>query len=256
MGINYVSKFEKISENILGKPTYVDLVDNALRIRRNLIASSAISLFIYYNNLSIGASTNVLGVQFTNLSPTAISSGLALLIIYFMLHYGWYIVDTIQEWRIRLTGTNGSLINIGWGTEGRDYGPDSRQFTLYYWWNKNRDNLESLNIDAIEKLSKELVDHCNNIKLEPSNQLVTLVNNLTASVQDLSNKMIPLHNLLKDERIEASLYRFDNAFFIFRNSQNARWLILDVLFPFGLGLWASAVMLLGKSVVLPTVVTL
>lgn len=256
MGIKYESKFEKISEDILGKPTYIDLVENALKIRRNLIATSAIALFIYFNDLSIGRSTNFLGIQFENLSPSAISFGLAILIIYFMFHYGWYVVDTIQEWRIRLTGTNGSLINMGWGKEGRDYGADPRQFTLYYWWSRNRASIASIDISNILKITTDLNEFCKEQKLEPGSQLVQANYYLTEKVQELNHKLSPISQLMKDQRLEASLYRFDKAFFIFRNSQNLRWLILDVLFPFVLGICATVVMLFGSSITLPTVVSL
>ena len=240
---------EKTVEDILGNPVHLDMSDNALRIRRNLLAVSSIALFIAWSGLSLSPDSSILGMKFVGLSDQAVKQALTLVILYFFIHYVWYAFDSMIEWRLRITGMKESFFGT-FGEDHADYPREIRQSSLYNWWTKVNCNMELMEpeIARISEITKPMLtalqskankNKSDGMVLEPAiselmAQITTLVN-LNSSNQQYMKRVV---TVFENPRITTSLSRFDKWFYLFLQSQNLRFLINDIILPIGIAIIA------------------
>ncbi|MEN6386375.1 MAG: hypothetical protein ABFD79_14420 [Phycisphaerales bacterium] len=234
---------EKV-EKILGEPFATDFSDYVRKIRNGLIITSVISLSLLLGNLQITSDSSFLGLKFNGLSQALILKALFFLNTYMFIHFFWCSIDRFQEWRLRVTGTRVAFVTTGmFSSEECDYPNDPRQSTLYNWWKDESKKMSSLQEplkhieeklrawemmvkNELEGKNSNVVNACMSI-----NQVVEDVRKLTQSVERASNS-------IESKRIPASLKRFDSSFQLFLQSQNLRWLIVELGFPLILGVCA------------------
>ncbi|MDR7123114.1 hypothetical protein [Rheinheimera soli] len=93
-------------EKALGNPVAGDLSDNALKVRRNLLAFGIVSIVITIGGVKIDPASSVLGFKFVGISEDLITNSLLVTNVYFLLHFIWYAFEGFLEWRLRVTGTS------------------------------------------------------------------------------------------------------------------------------------------------------
>jgi len=116
-------------EKILGEPVFPEFSDNVLRIRRNLILVSFITLV--YKCYDLAISGQIWGLTVDNLDKTVVDEVLFLILLYHVIHFGWATWDHIQEARIRITGMRRIFVA---GSDLTEHPIDPRQASLYRWW--------------------------------------------------------------------------------------------------------------------------
>ncbi len=252
---------DKTVEDILGSPVHLDMSENALRIRRNLLAVSSIAVFIAWSGLSLSADSSILGIKFVGLSDRSVKQALTVIIIYFFIHYSWYAFDAVLEWRLRITGMKETFFG-SFGEDRADYPREIRQSSLYNWWTKVASNMEPIEpeILRISQITKPILEglqakanknKMDGMVLEPA--ISELIDKITALVNlNLSNQqyMKRVVAVFEDPRITTSLSRFDNWFEFFIKSQNLRFLINDIVLPIGLSLFAIIYLILTNHSIL------
>lgn len=90
-------------EKVLGKPAAGDLTDNALKVRRNLLAFGLISIFIAIGEIRLDPTSSVLGFKFIGISENLVRNVFLATTSYFLIHFAWYALESFLEWRLRLT---------------------------------------------------------------------------------------------------------------------------------------------------------
>jgi hypothetical protein len=121
-------------EKALGNPVAGDLPENALKVRRNLLAFGIISVVITLGGVKLDPTSSVLGFKFVGISENLILNTLLATNAYLLLHFMWYAFEGLLEWRLRVTGTRlAFLTGARYGSEHADYPNDPRQSTLYNW---------------------------------------------------------------------------------------------------------------------------
>jgi len=128
------------------------------------------------------------------------------LICYMLINFTWMSWNRLTEWNIRRTGTKKQHIESdGMGDIFLDYPNEEKQSSLYsYWSSKQR------NIDQIEEKLSHLEEKDKNEILEAVKEL---------------------RKTLNDDRIIASLAKFDEIFWHKIKSENWRWIIFDFGLP-------------------------
>lgn len=234
----------------LGAPFYGDLSENALRVRRNLLALSLISLVIAWSGARLDQGSSILGVKFTGLPDNVVPIVLLIVNGYWLLHFIWCAVEAILEWRLRLTGEKVLLLtggNILGGEHGGDVS-DQRQATLYSWWLVHRNKLVNFS-DLVKNFSAQSA--AATAKLEApmslagaseSDQVIAELKQLNATLHRLQPELDNAVSTLAAPRLITSLGRFDAWLALSLRVQSLRWLILDVAFPVAFGILAFAVM--------------
>jgi hypothetical protein len=137
----------------LGEPVAKELSDSVLRITRNLLAISIISITIISWNLDVDTST-LLGFKFTGLTKNNLNYGLLIINAYLFLHYLWCCFDNFAAWKIRITGTRVLFKDPFWQGNIIDSPIDPRQSTLYNWFQlcRRTQDLRWLIIDVMVPL--------------------------------------------------------------------------------------------------------
>lgn len=95
----------KAVSKVLGEPIFGELSENILKIRRNLLVISLVSIFVIYGDLRIDPNSTIFGLKFRGLTENIIVYGLSIANTYLFLHYLWCCFDSFAEWRVRVTGT-------------------------------------------------------------------------------------------------------------------------------------------------------
>lgn len=231
---------------VLGNPVCAELSENALKVRRNLLIASTISLFIAIAGLKLDPGSTFLGLKFVGLTDDLIRLGLTFVTLYLLLHFIWYVNDSFLEWRLRVTGTRLSHVTTArLGSEHGDYPDDPRQSTFYHWWKDGAERIGNIRIKAttvderLDQSERELRGLF--IERGSNSNLDTVLNALTearSAIRDLNNSVQRVEKILSSNRVPASLRRFDSWFEVFLRSQNMRWLLIDTLAPIILGTWA------------------
>ena len=230
----------------LGEPIGLELPDNALRVRRNLLISSFIALVVAWGGVSISPSASVSGVTFNGLSNTTIRIALLSLTVYHLIHFAWYVYESFEGWRLRVTGTRLAFVTTGtFASEHADYPSDPRQSTLYYWWKAEGTRANNLGqiIEEIRARVATAESELEQIKAErgpPSNLhvLMPILTGIQTEAAKLLRSIEGLNKALDSDRIPVSLSRFDACFSRVLKSGNLRWIVLDVSSPLILGVMA------------------
>lgn len=220
-------------EKALGNPVAGDLPENALKVRRNLLAFGIISIVITLGGVKLDPTSSVLGFKFVGISESLIANALLVTNIYFLLHFIWYAFEAFLEWRLRVTGTRLAFVTgARLGSEHADYPDDPRQSTLYNWWKdhakrigsfKETANELSVKIQAWEEKVSSFKNGNDSLNLSNAMSTLTQAKN---SVEKLKSQIQTTEKTLTALRIPHSLGRFDGWFKLFLKSQNLRWLII------------------------------
>lgn len=233
----------KSVEAVLGKPVAAELNENALKVRRNLLFFGFISIFIALGEVRLDPTSSIIGLKFYGISDGFVRKALLVTNIYMFIHFAWYVIDSLMEWRIRITGTRLSFI-----TGARmlsplgDYPDDPRQSSLYHWWVNNSRKIGNLQ-EGVGEINEKISDLWQQVKKIPPGERTVILGDSISSlsqvlngIQRLSSQIEEAKQTISSTRIPVSLQRFDSWFFIFQTSQNFRWLLLDSGLPIVVGI--------------------
>ncbi len=229
-----VDKLEAV-EQVLGKPVAAEFSDDALKVRRNLLVASFVSIVSVVGGVHVDPGSTVFGLKFSGLTPGLINCGLLIITSYLVLHFGWYFFDSLLEWRLRVTGTRLAFITAGtYASDDADYPANVRQSTLYNWWKG-----KSAEVALLTKLGADVGP-----KIEGLGKLIATghapsqesIEQLRSEFKVLMDYMDRTRSVLAEPRVAVSLRRFDRWFALFLRSQNLRWLLIDAGMPLIAGL--------------------
>ena len=238
-------------EAVLGKPVMLETTENGQKIRRNLLITSLIAIFMTIGDIHINSSPTIFGLQFTGLTDRVFSWGLVSTTIYLFIHFLWYSIDGYLEWATRLTGTHQAFYSNGPSeNQDADYSIDPRQSTIYNWWRKQRTDIDSMalmyqklmaNLDASAQMIQAM-SHDGNEAILANGQTIAELKHVGNRCQASLDR---IERILNNPRLNASIQRFDNRFKLFLNSQNLRWLLIESSLPLASGM-LSIYLLLDK----------
>lgn len=245
---------EQEVEQAIGKPVAAEFPEHTIKVRRNLLAASSISIFLILSGAHLDTESAILGFKFIGATDTHIRTGLLLVTGYFFIHFLWLAWDYFLEWRLRITGTRLAFITGARFTSGEaDYPDDPRQSTLYSWWMGEAKRVGNINV-KIETFNAAMKSYEEKLRalLENPGEFDNLNNALRAHTetlsrtQELKNSIAYLQDTFTSNRIPVSLRRFDNWFQLFLRSGNLRWFVVDALIPLLAGGFAL-ILLLGQQ---------
>lgn len=238
----------KAVEKVLKEPVAAEFSEQAWKIRTNLIVAASIALVMGLAKIQIAPDSTFLGLKFTGLNDTLIRFTLATVVVYLLVHFMWAGWDAFLEWRLRITGTR-TLFQTGafFGPEHVDYPVEPRQSTLYNWWSMQQATIGEIGKQAVaiqDSMRKWEADiqRIREGKDDPySSNLNAVVHGLSqaqASAAKLAHIIEQNTKAMTDDRIPASLKRFDGWFQLFLRSQNLRWFVIEFLAPVAFSLTA------------------
>ena len=225
----------KAVKKAIGEPFMEDFSDNTLRIRRNLLAVTSVTLFYKLGGLSINNGSALFGIKLDGLTPEKVDWAFFLTLTYLFAHFFWNSLDHFKEWQLRLTGSKVAFITAAkWGGEHEDTPDKPRQSTLYTFLLGKR--------HVSEELQKQIADIERRMAAWPGEEgagEAPSATNLKPHVDSVMEVMKGVKQKLTYlDRIPVSLARFEKGFRSFRASQSARWLVLEWGMPLALGVWA------------------
>lgn len=237
---------------ILGCPVWGDLPETVRKVRRNLVAFGVIAIVMDVAKVGIDPAGPVFGFHLTGLNDGFIQFGLLLILLYQLLHFSWYALETLVHWRLRVTGTLASeqLRKTTFGPDGADYPLDPQQSTLYNWWREEARKVGDLAAKAkdfeewFHKARQEFLQFAGPTPIADHTAVIGALNALRGYTDTLQRAVEEARATLASERIPASLENFDNWFRLLLRSENARWLFVEILMPIAIGLAGVALLLL------------
>lgn len=201
-------EIEGIKKN-LENPVFTNLEVLLDKSRVKLISFSLLGLFIYKYDIDIEKGLSFLGISIKDITVSDISIMLILVLIYLLVNFIWMSWNRFIEWDIRRTGTQSKIIKAPKTLAGSefDYPNDEYQSNLYFYWlTKKRE------IADLEEKFKNVEFNNDNCK-------------------EINGNLQNLKDILLDTRIEASLEKFNEAFWKKIKSENLRWIIFDFTLP-------------------------
>jgi len=238
-------------EKALGEPYMPEFCEDALKVRRNLLVVSLVSIAGAVGGVTIDPQYPIFGFKFQHLTVGVLSAATVATVIYLLIHFAWYVVDGVAGWRLRVTGTRVTFITAGtWSDDDLDYPSDPKQSTLYNWWKSKRIAIGNLHsrlptIEAsLEELHRRLAEMQRppNV-IENSTNVLNSLNEVQRTFVELKQAIEVVHATDHSPRVIASLRRFDRWFEFWLRSQNLRWLVIDVSAPLLFGLAALTLLL-------------
>tara|TARA_R110002096_G_scaffold257381_1_gene450739 strand:+ start:61150 stop:62010 length:861 start_codon:yes stop_codon:yes gene_type:complete len=230
-------------QKALGEPVFVGFSEETLKVRRNMLAFTFITLSYALSGASI-ESFSPLGITFNDFDLNHINTVFFFLVAYHLVHFLWQSIDALLEWHIRITGTRLAFLTGSKFTDSNaDYPDDPRQSSLMTWW-----QIESGRYTSVEEAINTLEQAANNLDMEKVQReaendinLQNVTGYLARVPEETSKIKASLDNLeraLNSDRIPASLDRFEKWFRLFSWSQLSRWFVLEWGGPIVLALWA------------------
>lgn len=226
-------------EKVLGNPVSAELSETALKVRRNLLLTSLLSIVVVIGVVRLDPSSTVLGFKFIGLTDSVIRTGLLLVTAYLFVHFLWYVLESVVEWRLRVTGTRlAFLTGAKFTSKIADYPDDPRQSTLYSWWLDQAKRIGGINkkIESVDDAFRPCEERLR-VLLQNPGDAMNLQNTLNAITEtrgvivDLKRSVECVQETFSSQRIPGSLQRFDNWFQLVLRSENLRWLLIDALAP-------------------------
>jgi len=236
----------KAVEKVLGEPAFAEFTSNAWKIRTNLIIVSVISIAVVFADLHIDTGSTVLGLKFQGLNDSVLTKGLFGVTLYLLLHFIWSAIDSLLEWRLRVTGTKVAFVTTGmFASDHADYPRDPRQSTLYNWWKDDARKIGNLT-GKLSDIEKKLNEWDTRLKTQftekPDAMNIVNATNLINSARDevvkLKGSVTEVKATISALRIPVSLRRFDRWYHLFLRSQNLRWLVVELGAPILVGSYA------------------
>ena len=237
----------KAVEKVLGEPAFAEFTENTWRIRTNLILASIISIAVVLGDLHIESGSSIFGLKFEGLDDSLVRGSLLWVLIYLLIHFLWSAFDSLNEWRLRVTGTRVAWVTAAtFASEEGDYPGDPRKSTLYNWWKVHASRIGNLTekIKGIETTLKGFENDLNKIISDRAvaNEVINIcmphISTTNSHVVELRQKLTEFSNVFESKRIPTSLKRFDLWFQICLRSQNLRWLVVEFSIPILLGIFA------------------
>lgn len=229
----------------LGKPAGFEIPEAAVKIRKSLLTASIALLCLLIGEIKPGDSVNIAGITLDGITSEKIIFGLLIIVIFSLVHYGTYVLETYTEWRLRATGAK-LAFQTGSKTSNPhlDYPNDPRQSSLSHWWLGHsrrmlmvEEYIDKANSD-IEEVKRLVAGRDEEFKvpydLGPTQMLV----NLMVVLGDLKAQIEVENNLVNDARVIVSLRRFDDCHKTLLNIQGGRVLLIEIVMPLFIGLSA------------------
>ncbi|WP_155742598.1 hypothetical protein [Variovorax paradoxus] len=237
-----VKKKREAVEQILGKPFAAAMSDATEKIRRNLMVASCLTIAIVILGVRVSQTNTLLGISFDGLTADTLKKGLLAVNIYMLVHFLWCMLDELQEWRLRITGTRSAYITGGtFGSEDADYPSEPRQSTLHNWWQKvsmrfpqTEEAISRLD-GALDRLLETEEVKRNSGQIQPVSNAGVLLQQIKSDMTTLLSELNLAKAVIESPRVCVSLERFDKAYELFLRSQNLRWLVVEAGFPVLLG---------------------
>jgi hypothetical protein len=242
-------------QTILGSPISPEFPDTALKVRRNLLVASLVSIVVVLGRVSIDPEYPIFGFKFVGLSESSIRFGLVIVVAYLLVHFTWYVFDEFAGWRVRVTGTRVAFVTTAIAAhEDADYPNDPRQSTLYRWWYENAKRVGQLGV-RIEDDNRKIELYKDALKsfVGTPKDAGNLQNVIKAASQaqhasiELKRSVDHLVEIFESQRVTASLQRFDKWFEYLLRSENLRWLLVDAFAPLCAGVVALYFLICGQG---------
>lgn len=224
-------------EKTLGEPVFLEFADSTLKARRNLLSFATIAIAFGWWHLALSSSPTLFGVQLQNLSTEVVAWGLLWTVLYLLVHFVWLAWDTLQEWRLRQTGTRLTMAAAArWGNAEEDSPSDPRQSTLYTWWHEQQRHLgHSKEVaDSTRETLRPWIEQ--GLPGDVDDKTKALLLAISTNVEVLQGAISHATKVLESHRPPVSLDRFDGAFRRFARSQNLRWILVEFGVPVLVGL--------------------
>lgn len=238
-------------QKVLGEPASAELTDNAWKIRTNLIFAAIVSIAVVYGDLHIDPDSQIFGLKFNGFNDTVLTNGLTAAVAYLLIHFLWASLDSLLEWRLRVTGTRVAFVTVArLASQDGDYPGDPRQSTLYNWWLGQAQSIGDLGT-RWEEVNTKLTDWETTLRVRfaegaDAMNIVNATNRIRELREDLARfgrEVQAASGAIQSQRIPASLERFDSWYALFLRSQNLRWLLVDFLAPVLTGGYALCLLL-------------
>jgi|TARA_R110002072_G_scaffold227286_1_gene384147 hypothetical protein len=235
---------------LLGNPVFISFTEDVLKMRRNMLVFSFIASEIVLSGATLDDTIAPLGISLENVSTENVYIGILCLLAYHVVHFIWNSLDTLQQWRIRLTGTWFSSPDDNWRMQGYEDTPsDMRRSSLYFWWSQTRDKFPDIKnaVESIRDETDKIKSHqiTSSSNSDSTSELKTALPGLRNNIRSIESKLSDIHGKISSPRLEPALKNFDRWFWRFQKSQSLRWIILEFggpavfgLFSCGLLLWA------------------
>ena len=236
-------------QKVLGEPVFAEFDPKAQRIRTTLFIVSVIGIAYVIGGLSIQEGSTFLGLRFRGLDDSLFLYFIFGTTLYMGIHFLWSSIDSLLEWRIRVTGTRVTFLTAAkFVSEHSDNPTDPRQSSLSNWWQGQArligdiggkiDNVIT-HVDKTNELIEALPDDHNMHVIEQ------MVQHVRKETSEAKVNIGVIRKIIAADRIPVSLDRYDKWFSLFLRSQNLRWLLIEFLLP--LLLAGVALLLLGSK---------
>lgn len=233
-------------EEVLGAPINPELSEYAQKLRRNLLAFSAVYIFCWVNGVEIDRESSFFGIKLIGLNAEQFSVGTMIVNTYLLVHFGWYAWEAMLEWRVRVTGTRVAFqTSSSYGTtRAGDYPANPRQSTLYSWWlrlakaiDQNKSVIDGFE-ERLQSVETELKGLNKNSLNVDSRSLLSSLAALPDGLRQIRAYLERVDHYLSSGRIEESLERYDKWFKLMLESQNLRMISIDIALPLIVGITA------------------
>lgn len=231
-------------KGILGEPIIEAFTENLLRIRRNLLIVSSLSLVLVLSDIKISGDGSFIGLKIEGITEQQVFNIIFWATLYHLIHFVFEAADYTQKWRLRLTGNRYASRTSGEFNE--DYSYDPTQSTLYNWWKGIRweTKYSDTNLKKLNLFHQDIIDKVEVLKkLDEPVQREKLAHELKQTIQDISHfiKSYQIYinsstKVVSSERITVSLERFDRWFWNYQIFQLIRLFVIEFLFPVVLSL--------------------
>lgn len=212
-------KIQEISKR-LGKPEELSFTDVEIKIRTKLLFFSVLSLVMVKNGISINTNKPIFGIwlQGDSLDDQFIFKSMFWVIVYLLIHFIWSSLDIFSVWWLRLSGL---------------FNKEKNSYDIGGWWYNQIESLEAhknLALTARDKID-ELKPH----EIPKDQQVGKLREFLGPAI---SNIELVQEHLAENPQIIVSLKRFGTLPTFLLISQNLRWLLIELLAPILIGVYA------------------
>ncbi|MWV17518.1 hypothetical protein F3I16_15860 [Pseudomonas sp. L-22-4S-12] len=236
-----MSEEQKIEalKKVLGEPIGFDISDAALKVKRNLMLVSLVVIVLVLGELKTSSKISIFGVSLDGVTPDKMMLGLAVVLIYSLIHYLWYCFELAGEWSLRVTGARlGFVTGAQWAEEGIDYPADPKQSTLYTWWLQEiksfayyKDLIAKVE-EHKEEIDKRIEDIVKNNNPGSNGAMASnAITQLKGALEQARSSVSKAESIIANQRINVSLERFDKRFGLVLRSQNLRVLLAEILLP-------------------------
>ncbi|MCW4438394.1 hypothetical protein [Vibrio splendidus] len=261
-----MANLSDITKKSMGEPVAPTFTDNELKVKRNILILSGISLLLIYGlrQSEIDSQEVIFTLFFVRSSHIDfqfVFSMMLLCILYLMVNYSWLCIEYIAKWKIRVTGTKYPASKPNQGEVFRskvtnqhpykDHTDSDEQSNLYsYLMIHQLYSSAFIDIKVSEEEMKKYQEKARlmlGITEEESNcrSGYTMTNTDQDYWNSLLIEMRTTRELIQHYKkametpyLIESIKRFDENFLFFQNSQYRRHFIMELLPTFWVGFTA------------------